>query len=412
MKLLSVLSKSTSYIRDFYIKNPHLQLGTYADQYESLTNDTFGGSEIWSTGLVPLGYQSTRIFANVPQIQKQWAREKGFDFAASNWLEEIARAQIKENQPELVFISNFSTFSPEFIRCIKDEVPSIRLVIGWCCSPHNNNPIFREYDLVLSCSPEIANDFSSQGLRCYLLYHAFDQRVLERIDLNRQPSINFSFVGSIVKGSGYHNQREALIIDLLRAGDLEIWSSTNRPSTKVKLIIFVRQMGFDAVDLLHRAGLKPYQIEKIPRFGNFYLKNSRPDYSKFNDDFICKRAHPPVFGVSMYQKLHDSKVTLNTHGDIASKSAANMRLFEATGVGACLLTDWKENLKDLFEPDVEVATYRDARECIEKSQYLLQHEQERQAMAEAGQRRTLQAHTIYHRAEQLDQIIRKHLSRA
>jgi spore maturation protein CgeB len=42
-------------------------------------------------------------------------------------------------------------------------------------------------------------------------------------------------------------------------------------------------------------------------------------------------------------------------------------------------------------------------------QYLLQNEKERQAIAEAGQKRTLQNHTIYHRAEQIDTIIRENL---
>ena len=44
-----------------------------------------------------------------------------------------------------------------------------------------------------------------------------------------------------------------------------------------------------------------------------------------------------------------------------------MRLFEATGSGACLVTDWKENLGELFEPDVEVVTYRSVAECVKKS---------------------------------------------
>ena len=87
-----------------------------------------------------------------------------------------------------------------------------------------------------------------------------------------------------------------------------------------------------------------------------------------------------------------------------------MRLFEATGVGTCLLTDWKSNINDLYEADTELATYCSAEECIDKVRYLLEHEKERKAMAEAGQRRTLQDHTIYTRAEQLDNIIRIFLS--
>ncbi len=88
-----------------------------------------------------------------------------------------------------------------------------------------------------------------------------------------------------------------------------------------------------------------------------------------------------------------------------------MRLFEATGVGSCLLTDWKNNLSDLFEPDAEVVAYRNAEECIEKAEYLLRHEGERQKIAAAGQCRTLRDHTFARRAEQLDQLIRAHYAR-
>jgi spore maturation protein CgeB len=108
----------------------------------------------------------------------------------------------------------------------------------------------------------------------------------------------------------------------------------------------------------------------------------------------------------MYQKLRDSRIVLNTHIDISVTNASNMRLFEGTGVGSCLLTDWKANIRDLFEPDSEVVTYRSAEECVEKVRYLLAHEDERRAIAAAGQRRALRDHTYERRAAQLDEIIR------
>ena len=87
-----------------------------------------------------------------------------------------------------------------------------------------------------------------------------------------------------------------------------------------------------------------------------------------------------------------------------------MRLFETTGVGACLITDWKENLADLFEPDAEVLTYRTAAECAEKVKYILEHENERRSIAEAGQVRTLREHTFENRAREIDKIIRDFLT--
>jgi spore maturation protein CgeB len=75
-------------------------------------------------------------------------------------------------------------------------------------------------------------------------------------------------------------------------------------------------------------------------------------------------------------------------------------------VGACLLTDWKNNLKELFVPEQEVVTYKSVDECVEKVKWLLGHPQERQMIARAGQARTLKDHTFTHRAVQLDKIIK------
>ena len=49
-----------------------------------------------------------------------------------------------------------------------------------------------------------------------------------------------------------------------------------------------------------------------------------------------------AWGLAMYQILRDSRVTINHHGNIPPY-ANNCRLYEATGVGGFLLTDWKEN---------------------------------------------------------------------
>jgi spore maturation protein CgeB len=114
----------------------------------------------------------------------------------------------------------------------------------------------------------------------------------------------------------------------------------------------------------------------------------------------------------MFQQLLNTRVVFNHHIDISPVSASNMSLFETTGVGACLLTDWKKNLSGLFEPDKEVLTYRSAEECVEKVNYILEHEDERRSIAAAGQLRTLREHTFDNRAARIDEIIRSVLNSA
>ena len=110
----------------------------------------------------------------------------------------------------------------------------------------------------------------------------------------------------------------------------------------------------------------------------------------------------------MYQILRDSKVTLNHHGNIPPY-ANNCRLYEATGVGTLLITDWKVNLHEMFEPGKEVVAYRSPEECAELIQYYLEHDDEREAIARAGQQRTLREHTYYQRMQELVEIVRKYL---
>ena len=42
-----------------------------------------------------------------------------------------------------------------------------------------------------------------------------------------------------------------------------------------------------------------------------------------------------------------------------------MRLYEATGMGSLLLTDRKDNLRQLFEEDHEIVTYESKEEALD-----------------------------------------------
>jgi spore maturation protein CgeB len=119
--------------------------------------------------------------------------------------------------------------------------------------------------------------------------------------------------------------------------------------------------------------------------------------------------HGPLWALDMYQVLYNSDIALNHHINVAGAYSNNMRLYEATGVGAFLLTDYKENLKTLFEPGKEVVAYHSAAEAAELIEYYLTHEEERKAIAQAGQARTLREHTYRHRMEEFVSIVKRYL---
>ena len=372
--------------------------------------DAYGWADFWSTALGKLGYEVDEVVSNAEPMQRAWAREHGLSYNDNNWLFEITTAQIKAFRPDVLFVNDHVTYSAAYLRQLKSECSFIRLVPGWCGAAYSDASIFTEYDIVLSGAPELVRTFRSQGHRCEHLNHAFDARILERLR-SSEPTVDFSFLGSITKKSEFHNSREQLIVDLLERTPLQIWTHAPSTSLQERGNVLVRQWAFDAVRAASRVGVSEATLKSLPVAGKVKHWKARPALPPQLDERILRVAHSPLFGLDMFQQLQRTRVSLNTHVDIARTHASNIRLYEATGVGSCLLTDAKPHLEELFEPDVEVVVYANVEECVEKLNYLLAHEDERRAIAKAGQQRTLRDHSFDNRAARLHEIIQEGLRR-
>ena len=103
----------------------------------------------------------------------------------------------------------------------------------------------------------------------------------------------------------------------------------------------------------------------------------------------------------MYDVLRRSRITLNYHIDIAEGWANNMRLYEATGAGAMLLTDRRRNIGDIYVDGDEVATYGSTRECIDQTKRYLADEPARAAIAAGGQRKAVEVNNYFNRTGEI-----------
>lgn len=153
--------------------------------------------------------------------------------------------------------------------------------------------------------------------------------------------------------------------------------------------------------------LKKLKIEKM--FEGFqFLKFGSTRVDSYSEALL-KNQKSPVYGIDMFNLFLRSKIVLNFHVGAAGDYAGNMRMFEVTGVGSCLLTDNKKNMKDLFDLEREVVAYENAEDCISKVKWLLDHEDERKSIALAGQQRTLRSHTVEERCKLMIEIINAEL---
>jgi len=81
--------------------------------------------------------------------------------------------------------------------------------------------------------------------------------------------------------------------------------------------------------------------------------------------FVPESCKEPIFGMEMYDLLQRSDITLNIHSNLSLGETVNMRMFEATGAGTCLITDHykdfilnqNDNIRELFEHDSEILTF-------------------------------------------------------
>ncbi|MBR5422109.1 MAG: glycosyltransferase [Lachnospiraceae bacterium] len=102
--------------------------------------------------------------------------------------------------------------------------------------------------------------------------------------------------------------------------------------------------------------------------------------------------------------FNQSRINLNiTIRPIAS--GLSLRLFDVCGCGGFLLTNWQEELPELYEPGTEVETFSSIEEMLDKADYYLENEEERKKIALAGYERTRAEHTYEKRIAQMISVI-------
>lgn len=392
MRFLILSRDYPEFLSWFYAQDRGLEKATYAQQLHARMESLFGWADFYSSNLRRLGHEAREIHVNNEFLQKAWAREHGVQTdtitsvgesigalrkkagrlvnntpirhlrplwrplvgsrnGVPAWFYDILASQIRKYRPDVLLNQSMARVSSRFLSEMR---PFMGLLVGQIASPMPPNEDFGGYDLVVSSLPNFVDQFRSRGLAAELHRLAFEPGILSHLGEGAQ-NIPVSFAGSL---SHHHQVRFQLLEYLCARRHIEVWG---------------RQ-------------------ENLPI------------------DCSIRRSHRgPAWGREMFQLLRRSKITLNHHIEVAGPYANNMRLFEATGVGTLLITDWKENLHEMFELGKEIVAYRTPEECMELVNYYLDHDEERESIARAGQQRTLRDYTYYQRMEEFVEIVRKYI---
>jgi len=373
IKFLEASSFYKNYLEGFYSVNPELKTKSYNEQYNTLMNDCFSWADFWKLNLEKTDlYKAQKVIINAEFQQKKWAKDNNISFSNNNWVLEILEAQIAKFKPDIFFAHDFAYITPGFRKKIKKKFPSIKLILAWDGIAKNNPVIFEGCDLMLSCLEFVTDFYKQARFKTFFFPLCFEKSILKKVK-KREALYNLSFCGSISLKN--HISRLKILAELLRKTKINIWASSLDNDWRL------------------------YSKNQIKRLLNGNLQ------MYFDLWKIGRQNMGEAFGLKMYQTLSDSKITFNNHADSTKMTAGNMRLFEATGVGTCLLTDWRDNLKNYFEPEIEVVTYKSIGECIDKTKYLLNNENKRKQIAVAGQKKTLENYTYEKRIKQFSDYL-------
>ena len=394
MRILKISHYYPAYLN--YIKQKVMPFTkSYEASLAQVMMDSFALADFYGHAFRKLGHESFEIVHNFDELQDLYAKEKGLNKTGFDLLAE----QVKEVKPDILYLDTLY-IPPPWLERIRLEVPQIKKVGIFNCSPGsaNGDELFKICDFVITCNEHINRQYKQRGLHSFQIFHAFDRRILEQLKVE-QIKNQVLFSGSLFAGSDFHDERVKVLEGLIhqQLPFVAYASVDNSPKWKVNL---KRQIFLTAKALAHIPGNPLSHWRKVR---NLQKAKNIPTYLNLSKELRAK-LQDPLFGIKMYQTMAESLITFNIHGGISGNFAANMRMFEATGVGSCLLTDKKADLHKLFDLDYEIVTYSSPQECVEKAAWLLNNPTKARKIALAGQKRTLKDHTYEQRAEQLLEI--------
>jgi len=371
MKIVFLDTYYPGFLRSFYQNHSDLSKSKYATIKNKLLASLFGTSNFFSSEFKTLGWKVDDLILNDEILQRKWAKENGINVSESTliskikslpyackiigrpkWIEEIALRQIMRETPDVLYFQDLSIFSPTALKKAKKYCS---LLVGQIASPLPPKKNLECFDLIITSFPHYVKLFKKMGIKSEYHKLAFETKLLKKIKPQKR-IYNVTFVGSF---SPYHKKGTEILEKIAEKVPIHVWGN----------------------------GLE-------------FLSPLSPLRNNF---------HGQAWGLNMYKVLAKSKIVINRHIKVADGYANNMRLYEATGMGAMLITDKKKNLGKLFKVGKEILAYRNSEDLTRKIRYYLHNDSKRMRIAIAGQKRTLKSHNYLIEMKRLSELIKNYL---
>jgi hypothetical protein len=385
---------------------------------EMLMSSDVGLLMHWSDFALSLdeaGIETETVFLNSVQLRHAVDRESGFPESTDDATHLLNR--LIRTQPSVVLFSSYQGYRRfgRLVREVSRNQTRRHVRVGFHATFSGNLRLEEKPDFVLAATPGIQRTVMRYGAPTHLWYLQLPgRRWIEEPEVSSEKrSLRLSFIGNTGLWDARYQWR-AWVLGSLADQDFPLRMFHYGPRGSSGMTPFAQKSKRSRKQV---AGLASRSCRSL------VLTATKCHESPFRDEqpwFPVVRPtpdeywryrlrlrrwrhldiHPSAPGLLTEARLADSRVTVNAHGDSIG-DVGNMRMFEATASGVCLLSDSGPNMSDLYEEDKEVVTYSSVDEAVEKARFLLDNPMHAEAIAGAAQRRYLASHTPLVRAREL-----------
>lgn len=372
-RLFEISSYYPKYLEYFYRKNGSLENLDYNEHLRLILDDCFAECNFIHPELQRLGVETKFVIYNDNNLQYKW------DSIPNSTPFDIVCRQIKDFSPDVLYISDMGIFSKDELLQLKAICGKNCKFVGWHFSVVSTyGEVLSLFDQIYTGSKYIQTLIQAYCPNTKLLYHAFETALNSKLPQVKQKN-EIVFPGSIFIGENIHNNRVDMFTEM-----------------------FKQHIPCNFYGDLYGSFL-PHSLKQIIPWGMRIKECSLERI--ITEKKLIKNINSSVFGLDYYSVLKKYSICINQHAVIAGTGAGNMRMFEATGIGCCLLTDYRDENSDLFIPDEEIVVYRNYNELIDKCKYLLNNPEAAKKIAMAGQKRTQKDYSYAQKAKRMHEYI-------
>lgn len=358
-------------------------------------------------------YNDIRIFAlNCTDYIKIWSQKLNVEYLAHKpeyKVLELLGKILEHYKPDVVYVTSPLKMPNNTLRDIKKAY----LKSKWLCyyGAKVYMPVkeaFREYDAVVTGWKQIVDFLRQKKIQASYFPHFFDEETVGQLNsLHLSKKYPVTFAGALSHGGDEFNKRRMYLEAIAKKNPLSLFS--NIPKGQDNLIRATK-MKFQA-KLYDIANKSQNPLSGFPMIKRYKNIENRPNPDVFISKRLSKIAKPPVFGTDYYKVIGESLIFLNAYIEFNACDGTlgplcgNIRTFEVTGMGTCLLTQHASNVSEFFEPDSEVVTYDSKESVVSKVKFLLDNPKTREEIALKGKARAIRDHTLNKRIPLLKEIL-------